>query len=137
MERFCQGTRPVSFTIVTERLLVVGELFGGGDCVVARRALRGVAVVIAGRNPARNTKRGEASLRGDNLAAIVFSQTAVRVLVKESAVFVDTYGSIELVARELLHVRARWDVIAAIGAGFFQAPPRPSLFITMICDFQM
>lgn len=73
MERFCQGTRPVSLTMVTDRLLVVGGLFGEADCV-ARRALRGVASVIAGRKPARKTKRGEASLSGDNLAAIVFSQ---------------------------------------------------------------
>ena len=76
MERFCQGTRPVSFTTVTERLLVVGGVFGEADCV-ARRALRGAAVVIAGRKPARKTKRGEASLSGDSLAAMVLSQEVV------------------------------------------------------------
>lgn len=73
MERFCQGTRPVSLTMVTDRLLAVGGVFGEADCV-ARRAFRGVADVIAGRKPARKTKRGEASLSGDSLAAMVFSQ---------------------------------------------------------------
>lgn len=73
MDRFCQGTRPVSFTMVTDRLLAVGGLFGEADCV-ARRAFRGVADVIAGRKPARKTNRGEASLSGDSLAAMVFSQ---------------------------------------------------------------
>jgi hypothetical protein len=73
MERFCQGTRPVSLTMVTDRLLAVGGLFGEVDCV-ARRAFRGVADVIAGRMPARKTNRGDASLSGDILAAMMFSQ---------------------------------------------------------------
>ena len=71
MDRFCQGTRPVSLTMVTDRLLAVGGLFGEADCV-ARRAFRGVADVIAGRKPARKTNRGVASLSGDSLAAMVF-----------------------------------------------------------------
>ena len=80
MDRFCQGTRPVSFTMVTDRLLAVGGLFGEADCV-ARRAFRGVADVIAGRKPARKTNRGEASLSGDTLAAMIISQVVGMCLI--------------------------------------------------------
>lgn len=59
--------------MVTDRLLAVGGLFGEADCV-ARRAFRGVVDVIAGRKPARKTNRGEASLSGDSLVAMVFPQ---------------------------------------------------------------
>jgi hypothetical protein len=62
--------RPVSFTTVIDFLLLTGGLFGAEDWVVARRALIGAAVVIAGRNPARKTKSGEASLSGVNRAAM-------------------------------------------------------------------
>lgn len=59
--------------MVTDLLLAAGGLFGEADCV-ARRAFRGVADVIAGRTPARKTNKGEASLSGDSLADMMFSQ---------------------------------------------------------------
>lgn len=69
IERSRHGTRPVSFATVTERLLGVGGGLGMEDWV-ARRALRGAAGAIAGRKPARKTKRGEASLSGTSLFAM-------------------------------------------------------------------
>jgi hypothetical protein len=62
--------RPVSFTTVTERLLGVGGVFEEADWV-ARRAFRGVVVVMAERKPARKTKRDEVNRSGDSLAAMI------------------------------------------------------------------
>lgn len=131
MERFCQGTRPVSFTMVTDRLLAVGGVLGEADCV-ARRAFRGVADVIAGRKPARKMNRGEDSLSADNLAAMVLSQEVsigcylVVVVCDDLRLTYRSKAGCCSRAQELLQHRERkvgGTSLAAIGAGL-GTPPR-------------